>query len=315
MREAVSTDSPLQLFPVTPEESALVVEALKRTGKWGERLAGWKLAGPLLAATGMGAGLGDVVHSHDGGGGPEHHAAVRRGVRRTNGPKRKVEDEGKEPPSAGVVPQPATGQARVGEPQFVLRKGLRGWKLVFRGAETVLPDEKGVAYVAVLLMDPPLEPIHGTELAYLACRDAVVEDQRNLALDDADTARAKREARRKCQALIDDPGAGEMERDEARAELDEIDEWARKHLRGTEGNEQRQVRAIRQAIRRLLEGLENARDARGAPAEVLRSFGEHLDRYLWRPSGRGGRGRNLRVRAGLAGRFAYEPPDGVKWTA
>ncbi len=199
------------------------------------------------------------------------------------------------------------------QPRYLLRKGLRGWRLVFDGKETVLPLDKGVAYAAELLLDPPLEPMHGAELANRAFGDAVVEGQRNLAMDDADTARGMAEARRKCQAVLDDPSASEMERGEARAELEEIAAWARKHLRGTEGTEQRQVRAIRQAIRRLLDGLRDARDAEGKPEEVLRAFGEHLERYLWRPSGRAGRGRNSRVRAGLAGRFTYEPPAGVRW--
>jgi hypothetical protein len=48
--------------------------------------------------------------------------------------------------------------------------------------------------------------------------------------------------------------------------------------------------------------------------EVWRSFGEHLDKCLWKPSGRSRGGRKARVRAGLAGRFVYEPPDGVKWS-
>ena len=204
-------------------------------------------------------------------------------------------------------------ESRNSDRRYVLRRGLRGWRLVFDGRETVLPDEKGVAYAAVLLFDPPAEPMHGTELAQRAFRDAVVDGQRNLAMDDQDTVRSMAQARRKCHAVIDDTGASEAERDEAQAELEEINGWARKHMRGTEGNEQRQVRAIRQAIRRLLAGLQRARDAHGEPDQVLRAFGEHLDRYLWRPSGRGGRGRGSRVRAGLAGRFTYEPPDGVRW--
>jgi hypothetical protein len=95
--------------------------------------------------------------------------------------------------------------------------------------------------------------------------------------------------------------------------LDGIEDWARKHMRGTEGNEQRQVRAIRQNIRRLLDRLAAARDARGETDEVLRAFGEHLDQYLWRPSGGGTGGKTSRERAGLAGRFTYEPPLGEKW--
>jgi hypothetical protein len=199
-------------------------------------------------------------------------------------------------------------------PRYVLQKGLRGWRLVFDGLESVLPDEKGVGYVAVLLMNPPREPVHGAEVAHRAFGDAIIEDQRSLVMDDKQSTDAMRLARRSCQAVIDDPDASQVEREEARGELEEIAAWARKHMRGTEGGEQRQVRAIRQAIRRLLESLRGARDAEGEPDEVLRAFGEHLERYLWRPSGRGGHDRNARVRAGLAGRFTYEPPEGVRWS-
>ena len=163
-------------------------------------------------------------------------------------------------------------------------------------------------------MARPGKSLHASELANLAFGDAVVE-QRNIASDDRETAQHMADARRKCQGVIDDANASEAERQEARDELEEILAWARKHLRGTEGNEQRQVRAIRQAIRRLLLGLAEARDEEGAPDKVLRDFGEHLERYLWEPSGRYGRRGDLRVRAGLAGRFTYEPPEGVKWIA
>jgi hypothetical protein len=40
--------------------------------------AGLRLAGILFVVAGMGGGLGDLVHPHDSGGGPVHHAAVRR---------------------------------------------------------------------------------------------------------------------------------------------------------------------------------------------------------------------------------------------
>jgi hypothetical protein len=195
---------------------------------------------------------------------------------------------------------------------YGLRKGLGVWRVVFEGQERFLSDERGLAYVAVLIVDRAGEAVHAGELANRAFGDAVVE-QRNLASDDRDTARSMAEARRRCQEVIDDPEANEVERREAREELEEIVAWARKHLRGTEGSEQRQVRAIRQAIRRLVSRLLEARDARGAPDQVLRAFGEHLERCLWEPSGRGGRGRDARVRAGLAGRFVYEAPAGVKW--
>lgn len=144
--------------------------------------------------------------------------------------------------------------------RYELRKGLGGWRLVFDSRESVLPDEKGVGYVAALLLDPPAEPIHGSELANRAFGDALIKDQRNLAMDDGETLEAMRDTRRRCQAVIDDPDASELERAEAQAELAEIDAWAQKHIRGTEAGEQRQVRAIRQAIRRLLVGLRQSAD-------------------------------------------------------
>src|SRR5689334_14706284 len=99
-------------------------------------------------------------------------------------------------------------------------------------------------YVAVLLKRPG-ELLHASELANLAFGAAVVE-QRNLGTEDRATARALAGARRRCQAVIDDDNVSEVERREAREELEQIEVWAREHLRGTVANEQRQVRAIRQ---------------------------------------------------------------------
>lgn len=143
------------------------------------------------------------------------------------------------PSRAAINQRRASGTEAAPAAQFVLCKGYRGWKLVFEGRESVLPDEKGVAYVAVLLLDPPRESMHGAELANRAFGDAVVDGQRNPGIDDRDTIRTLREARRNRQAVLDDAHATETERVEARAELDEIDAWARKHLRGTVRNEQR----------------------------------------------------------------------------
>ena len=81
-----------------------------------------------------------------------------------------------------------------------------------------------------------------------------------------------------------------------------------------EGNEQRQVRAIRQSIRQLVERLRTARNEHGEPDRVLRAFGKHLEVHLLQPSARGRDGRASRVRSALAGRFTYEPPAGVKWS-
>ena len=136
----------------------------------------------------------------------------------------------------------------------------------------------------------------------------VIDGQRNLAADDDESFEGKRKATQQWQRILDDPDSNAAERNEAEAELAKIEAWALKHMRGTEAGEQKQVRAIRQSIRRVLENLEQSKD------EVWRAFGQHLDKHLWKPSGRSRGGRNARVRAGLAGRFIYEPPTGVKWT-
>lgn len=209
-----------------------------------------------------------------------------------------------------------TGERRSGQrPQYVIRKGLKRWLLVFEGGdEEVLPDDWAVYYVAYLLRNPPAVPMHGAELAHRAIGDAVVDGQRNAGADDEEVWARQRQARRECRAVIDDEQATPERKAEAERDLVEINEWALKHQRGTEGREEKQVRAIRANIRRLLESLAEATDHRNRPHERLRSFGEHLDRYLWKPSTRGSTSRNGRVKAGWAGRFTYEPPAGVKWS-
>ena len=79
------------------------------------------------------------------------------------------------------------------------------------------------------------------------------------------------------------------------------------------GNAEREVRAIRRAIERLIDGLLEARDRRNNPHEALRAFGEHLHRYLWIPSSRFSGSRRSRVRTETAGMFAYERPPDVIW--
>jgi hypothetical protein len=150
--------------------------------------------------------------------------------------------------------------------------------------------------------------MHCSELAARAVGDAVVEGQWNLAGDDGESMAALRKARREYQAVLDDDDAMEDEKEEAQQKLEEINAWARKHVRGTVGGDQKQARAIRQAIRRLLLYLAKADDV------TLRAFGEHVDRYLWQPSSRSVGRRSARVKAGLAARFTYEPPAGVRWS-
>ena len=117
------------------------------------------------------------------------------------------------------------------QPRYLLRKGLKAWRLVFDGQETVLPDEKGVYYVAELLKHPPEMPLHVSELAARAFGDAVIEGQRNLASDDAETFAEMRKSRGQHQAVLDDDEALDVEKEEARNELARINEWALKPCR------------------------------------------------------------------------------------
>jgi hypothetical protein len=299
----------IQSFLQDPGASA--VKSKARPAIW----MALKLTATLLVAAGVGIGVGDG-NEFDGvdcgvAAKPPGYSKGQESGKKTSG---QPPCPGGLPPSAGGWPPEKVRSSEGGAPMahaYGLRKEFGDWRLVFDGVERFLSDSKGLAYVAVLVARSG-RSLHASELANLAFGDAVVE-QRNIASDDRETAQHMANARRKCQGVIDDANTSEAERQEARDELEEILAWARKHLRGTEGNEQRQVRAIRQAIRRLLGRLGAARDGEGAPDEVLRAFGEHLERYLWRPSGRWGRGRDLRLRAGLAGRFVYEPPEGVRW--
>jgi hypothetical protein len=45
----------------------------------------------------------------------------------------------------------------------------------------------------------------------------------------------------------------------------------------------------------------------------MRAFATHLQEYLLKPSARFNAGARVGGRAGLAGRFTYEPPAGVVW--
>jgi len=247
---------------------------------------------------------------------PDLQAAIQSVVTGgVGGPPPQVEVVGIGPVVERVILVMGSGEPRDGQrPQYVIRKGLKGWTVVFAGGDAYgLPDDWAVYYVAYLLRNPPAVPMHGAELAHRAIGDAVVEGQRNLAADDGETWAAQRQARRRCRAIIDDDQATPERKAEAERELAEINEWALKHQRGTEGREQKQARAVRVAIRRLLDDLAMATDERNRPHAGLRAFGEHLERQLWQPSSRGCGSRYARLKSGMAGRFVYEPPPGVKW--
>src|SRR2546430_1992075 len=50
--------------------------------------------------------------------------------------------------------------------RYSLRQGLGLWQLTFEGRPALLKHEKGIYYVAYLLLPPPPHPIHGLNLAF-----------------------------------------------------------------------------------------------------------------------------------------------------
>src|SRR4051812_3038387 len=48
--------------------------------------------------------------------------------------------------------------------RFTLRRGLGFWELTFGGEKAVLKDEKGLAYVAYLLLNGPGEAVHALDM-------------------------------------------------------------------------------------------------------------------------------------------------------
>ena len=194
--------------------------------------------------------------------------------------------------------------------RYVIRRGLGGWYLVYDGVESVLPDDKAVYYAAQLLLDPPTSPLHASVLDNLVFGHALVENQRNLGLDDQETLARQGQARQECLAVLADDSATAMERAEAQRDLDKINVWVRKYQRGTEASEQKQARAISVGLLRLIKDLERATGLKREPVPVLRAFGRHLRMHLWEASNRAS-GR--RGRPGRSGCFSYEPPEGIKW--
>lgn len=226
---------------------------------------------------------------------------------------------------------------RIPHSGYSLRKGLRVWHLVFNGQEAVLHHERGLWYIAWLLYHPPEQPIHAVDLAakipelYRAQsalnqladpttgRAAPLESharlqERSLALEDAQSLRALQRKARELEAILDDDSESEPVKAEASRELEALYAFQRQHSRRSLDAAGRLATNVRQAIKRTQARLAVAQDAQGAPHPVLRSFAEHLKRYLLVPSSRFTSGGNRYARSGLAGRLTYEPPPGVLWT-
>jgi hypothetical protein len=221
-------------------------------------------------------------------------------------------------------------------PRFAIHKGGDYWSITFNGQEAPKKHEKGLLYVAWLLTHPPAEPIHAIDLVakvpaiyrrQIGITDAVDEStgktvafdasampqERSHGLDDLEMARRIRSKEQEWEAVLDDSDATEPEKAEALRNLEELAAFQRKHALRSRGNAEKLVRAVRLAIVRLCDNLAAATDAKGQPHPVLRPFAKHLATYLIAPSARFAGRVGSRTRAGVAGRFTYEPPAGVQW--
>ncbi len=219
---------------------------------------------------------------------------------------------------------------------YSLSKGLGVWNLIFNGRCTVVKHEQGVSYVAYLLGNPPAEPIHAFELiakvqaaaSHHSCPVELIDprtgiamqldkysriQERGLGFEDLETLRSLRRKEQELEAILDDADELEPVKAEALRELEQIVALQRRHMRRSEDNAQKTVRAVRRAIARFHVHLESALDAEGRPHLILRPFALHLETHLLIPSARYSGVRRPLARRGRVGCFTYEPPPGVVW--
>lgn len=157
-------------------------------------------------------------------------------------------------------------------------------------------------------------PVDETTGKAVALDAGAMPQERSHAPDDLEVARRIEAKEREWEAILDDQDATEPEKAEALRHLTELAEFQRQNAMRSRGNAERLVRAVRVAITRLHANLANATDGKGQPHPVLRPFADHLARHLITPSARFSGRMGARTRAGVAGRFTYEPPEGVEWS-
>ena len=222
-------------------------------------------------------------------------------------------------------------------PRYSLRKGRGAWTIIFNGQSAPMKHEKGLLYVAWLLTHPSAEPIHALDLAAQVPSiyrqqlgiTSILDDktgkavtlettarlqERSPALDDLEAARRLYKKQQELERILEDDSATKPEKAEALSELEHLYEFQRQHAMRGKGNAEKLVRAVRVAVTRLHTNLAKATDATGQPHPVLRPFADHLAKYLITPSARYNGRMGARTRAGVAGRFTYEPPEGVTWS-
>jgi hypothetical protein len=193
-------------------------------------------------------------------------------------------------------------------PRYLLRKGWASWKLVFAGKAGEIKDEKGLAYIAYLLVTAPGDAIHGAKLAAQVFGYAQISEA-SLGTDDGSTQRAIEEEAKRLASVIQSESASDMAKADAREKLEELAEVRKAATKRPETNVEKTVRAVRKSIQRAHSNL--VTQGRFEPA--VKNFAEHIENHLLAPSARYTGRRGTRVKAGVAGTFIYEAPPGVVW--
>jgi hypothetical protein len=190
------------------------------------------------------------------------------------------------------------GAERLG--QFALQRGERAWALIYEGKLAAFADRAGMPLVEYLLKHPH-EPIYGLDLLARVSGEGPLQ-QRSTVLDDRETAREYRRQMDKLKAVIDSGDASGSEKEGAREQLAEFEEYRKELRRQTLDGAAKAARNIRQSLRRLCNSLAEAEDERGGPHPVLRSFAAHLLGHLV--------ARSPDI---PPGHLVYQPPAGIVW--
>jgi hypothetical protein len=199
-----------------------------------------------------------------------------------------------------------------GRARYALRKELGVWRLVYDGQEGYIEDGQGIKLAAYLIYNPPPGGIHGTHLGEAVFKHVVVESGSLGSSSDPLRRKMLKEAG-ECKGTLENPTASEMAKDEARTKLAELASLLNFTGGNGHGSVEKQVRAYRRAIERLITKLVNARDRQGNPHPALKAFGEHLQKHLWNPSCRYSGQRQGRNRTETVGMFTYERPTEITW--
>jgi hypothetical protein len=222
-------------------------------------------------------------------------------------------------------------------PSYSLHRDLGFWQLTFEGQFAVIKHERGILFVAYLLLNPPEHPLHATDLVAkipglsrqhlglteildpatglpIQLESGAHLQQASLGDDDAELTRALLKEEKKLYALLDDPEEIEPVKAEALRRLEELAAFQKQHSRRSVDTAQRLARTTRQSISRLHLHLAAATDRQGNPHPVLRPFAEHMNNYILIPSARFASSGSPHARTGLVGCFTYEPPRGLTWS-